>query len=135
MQREGIVQAVQRLSSYDFGESASVLFEVDGLINESHGDQQARSWIEEELAAMLGKGVSLAAQQEICKRLWRVGTDASLDAVAELLAAEDPRVVAAGCYAIGRRPSSRADEILPTMLRRAPEPCRAPIENLIEDRR
>ena len=135
MDREGIARTVQGVSAYDYGESAAALFEVDRLINDSHGDAGARLLIERELAALVDAGVSLAAQQEICKRLWRIGTDASLGSVARLLAAEDPRIVAAGCYAIGRRPSSRADEVLRAALRRAPEDCRVPIENLIEDRR
>ena len=135
MDRDGIARAVRGVSAYDFGEAARALFEVDRLINHSHGDSRARLLIERELAALLDAGVGLAAQQEICKRLWRIGTDESLDSVSKLLAAEDPRIVAAGCYAIGRRPSSRADEVLLAALRRAPEACRAPIENLIEDRR
>ena len=135
MDQEDIARVVQGVSAYDFGEPATDLFEVDRLINDSHGDARARLLIERELAALLDAGVSLAAQQEICKRLWRIGTDASLASVSELLAAEDPRIVAAGCYAIGRRPSPRADEVLLTALRRAPQACRAPIENLIEDRR
>ena len=135
MDREGIARAVRGVSAYDFGEPATALFEVDRLINDAHGDAWARLSIEREFAVLLDAGVSLAAQQEICKRLWRIGTDASLGPVSKLLEAEDPRVVAAGCYAIGRRPSSRADEVLAAALRRAPEACRAAIENLIEDRR
>lgn len=135
MDQAGIARAVRGVSAYDFGEPANALFEVDRLINDSHGDAPARLLIESELAALLDAGVSLAAQQEICERLWRIGTDASLGSVSALLASDDPRIVAAGCYAIGRRPSSRADEVLLAALRRAPEACRAPIENLIEDRR
>ena len=83
---------------------------------------------------MLASGASLAAKQEACRRLWRIGTDASLDRLGQMLGAKDPRLVAAACYAIGRRPSKRADEVLRAALRKASEPCRAPIEHLIEDR-
>lgn len=134
MQREKIQQAVRAVLSYDFGESTSALFEVDRMINESHGDPQARAWLEEELAGILGAGTSLAATQEACRRLWRIGTDACLSQLAPMLAESDPRVVAAACYAIGKRPSQRADELLRSALRTAQEGCRAPIEHLIEDR-
>ena len=127
-------KAVLGMVSYDFGESTAALFEVDRLINESHGSAEARAWIEEELARLLDGGASLAAKQEACRRLWRIGTDASLSVLARMLGDEDPRVVAAACYAIGRRPSERADEVLRAALRSACEPCRAAIENLIEDR-
>ena len=134
MQREQIERAVRAISSYDFGESTSALFEVDRLINESHGDQRARAWLEQELAGVLEPSTGLAARQEACRRLWRIGTDASLDRLAGMLGEDDPRVVAAACYAIGRRPSKRADDLLSTALRKAPEACRAPIEHLIRDR-
>lgn len=135
MEKELVQQAVRSISAYDFGESTEALFTVDRLINESHGDARGRSWIEAELAALLGTRVSLAAKQEVCRRLWRIGTDASLGALEPLLADEDPRVVAAGCYAIGRRPSPRADDLLRAALRKAPAACREPIETLITERR
>ncbi len=135
MLRERIQEAARAASSYDFGESTSALFEIDRLINESHGDSEARSLIEQELAALLGAPASLAAKQEACRRLWRIGSDRSLDALRPMLESEDPREVAAACYAIGRRPSTRSDDLLSAALRRAPGPCRAPLEHLIEDRR
>lgn len=134
MQRERIQRAVRAVSSYDFGKSTSALFEVDRLINESHGNPEACAWLEKELAGILGAGTSLAAKQEACRRLWRIGTDESLDQLAPLLGEGDPRVVAAACYAIGRRQSKKADELLRSALRSAPEACRPPIEHLIDDR-
>lgn len=135
MQRERIEKAVRAIAEYDYGLSASALFEVDRLINETHGDPDSRSWMERELASVLETGPSLAARQEVCRRLWRIGTDSSLDALGPMLESDNPREVAAACYAIGRRPSARADELLMAALRKAPEPCRAAIEHLIEDRR
>lgn len=135
MDKERIRQAVRSISAYDFGESTKALFTVDRLINESHSDAEARSWIETELGALLGTGLSLAAKQEVCRRLWRIGTDSSLNALEPLLADDDPHVVAAGCYAIGRRPSSRADDLLRGALRNAPTACRETIETLIAERR
>ena len=135
MQRERIEKAVRALTAYDFGESTSALFEIDRLINESHGDMEARSSIERGLAKLLESDTSLAAKQEVCQRLWRIGTDRSLDALRPMLEADDPRVVAAACYAIGMRPSARADDMLMAAVRKAPSPCRPALEHLIEDRR
>ena len=134
MQREQVQSVARAVVGYDFGKSATALFELDRLINATHGDGEARSWIEEELAQILETNASLAAKQEVCRRLWRIGTDASLGALGKLLGGDDPRLVAASCYAIGRRPSARADDLLRAALRKAPQPCRAPIENLIGDR-
>ena len=134
MDRERIRQAVRAIGSYDFGESTTPLFEVDTLINASHGEPQARAWLEEELGALLTADARLAAKQEVCRRLWRIGTDASLEQLAQLLADNDPNVVAAACYAIGRRPSQRADKVLQAALGAAPAACRAAIEHLIEER-
>lgn len=134
MRHDQVRAAVQAVAEYDFGRTAAALFELDRLINASHGDSEARSWIEAELARILESGASLAAKQEVCRRLWRIGTDDSLGALAKLLEDDDPKLVAASCYAIGRRPSARADEALKSALRKAPQPCRAAIESLIEDR-
>lgn len=135
MQRERIEKAARSLAAYDYGESTDALFEIDRLINESHGDSESRSQIEQALAALLGAEVSIAAKQEVCRRLWRIGTDSSLDSLRPMLEAEDPHLVAAACYAIGRRPSARADEMLLKAMRKASAPCRPALEHLIEDRR
>ena len=134
MQREQVQSVARAVVGYDFGKSAIALFELDRLINATHADSEARAWIEAELAQILETDASLAAKQEVCRRLWRIGTDASLGALDKLLGSEEPRLVAASCYAIGRRPSARADDMLRAALRKAPQSCRAPIENLIEDR-
>ena len=134
MEREQVERVVRGLQAYDFGESALPLFAVDTLINETHNDAEARALIEQELAWILSSSASLAAKQEACRRLWRIGTDESLESLEALLRSDDPRIVAAACYAIGRRPSARADEILRRAHRDAPDGCRAPIEHLIEDR-
>lgn len=134
MDRERIRRAAEAISAYDFGRSTAALFEMDRLINASHGDDGARAGIESELAGLLGSGSSLAARQEVCRRLWRIGTDASLPALEPLLRDSDPRIVAAACFAIGRRPSAQADEMLRQALRQAPEACRPALERLLADR-
>ncbi len=134
MRREEIERTVGKLSAYDYGEPTTAIFEIDRLINQSHGDPQARSWIEDALAAVIVSGASLAAKQEACRRLWRIGTDRSLDSLRQLLEADDPRVVAAGCYALGRRPSAKADKMLMATVEKAPAQCRPTLEHLIEDR-
>lgn len=134
MERKQVERVVQGLQAYDFGESALPLFALDKLINETHQDSHARALIEQELARILASNASLAAKQEACRRLWRIGTDESLESLEALLRSDDARIVAAACYAIGRRPSDRADEILRRAHRDASDGCRAPIEHLIEDR-
>ena len=134
MQQERVDQTVRAVSTYDFGGSTAALFELDNLINEAHGDRAARAAIERGLASILASDASLAAKQEACRRLWRIGTDASLDQLGAMLEDGDPRIVAAACYAIGRRPSQQADRRLRAALRNARGACRDPIEDLIEDR-
>ena len=134
MQRERINRTVRAVSSYDFGGSTAALFELDRLVNESHGNREARALIERELADILESEASLAAKQEACRRLWRIGTDASLGPLGAMLRDGDPRIVAAACYAIGRRTSRHADSALRAALENAEGACRDPIEQLIEDR-
>ena len=41
MQRDQVRAAVQAVAEYDFGRTATALFELDRLINASHGDTDA----------------------------------------------------------------------------------------------
>ncbi len=134
MKQEDIRQAVQEIANYEYGKSTTALFTVDRLINDSFGDSQVRAWIEQELVQVLGSEASLAAKQEICRRLWRIGTDESLPALEKLLMVDDLHLVEAACYAIGRRPSGRADKALKATLKNASESVRPAIRSLIEQR-
>ncbi len=135
MELDRIRKAVDTLSQYDFGKPTHALFELDGLINASHSDEAARVAIERELAGLLSKAPNLAVTQEVCRRLWRIGTDESLSALQGLIEADEPLLVEAGCYAIGRRPSARADDLLKAALQKASPACREPLAGLVEDRR
>ena len=134
MTRDDIQGIVSAIRGYDYGKSAKAFFVVDEVINQTHGDARARAWIEEELIAILESDETVAVKQAVCRRLWRMGSDASIDALGSLLGDKDPRLVEAACYAIGRRPSTQADAALSVALKRPKDAGRTAIEHLIRDR-
>lgn len=135
MTRDDIHRIFSAIRGYDYGKSSQPFFVVDEVINQTHGEGRARTWIEEELIAILESDEPVAVKQEVCRRLWRMGSDASIDALGSLLGDKDPRLVEAACYAIGRRPSTRADAALTAALNRPKDAGRLAIEHLIRDRR
>ncbi len=122
------------IEAYDFGKSTTPFFKLDEIINRTNGDASARRAIERALVAALESDASVAAKQEACRRLWRIGTDASVDALAKMLGDGDLRLVEAACYAIGARPSAKADAALRAALDNPRLNGRSAIENLIRDR-
>ena len=129
-----IRKRIAGIDTYDFGKSTAPFFELDEIINRAHGDAAARRSVERVLIAVLESGASIAAKQEACRRLWRIGTDMSVDALAKMLGSGDLRLVEAACYAIGVRPSAKADAALRTALSGQRGKGRAAIENLLRDR-
>ncbi len=106
----------------------------DAVNERFFGDEEANRMIERALIAVLESEASVAAKQEACRRLWRMGTDASVDALTKMLGAGDLRLVEAACYAIGARPSAKADAALSAALDHEHANGRSAIENLIRDR-
>ena len=123
------------VETYDFGKSTTPFFELDAIINRTNGDAPARRAVERALIAVLESEAPVAAKQEACRRLWRIGTDASVAALVKMLGDGDLRLVEAACYAIGARPSAKADAALKAAVDNPRANGRAAIENLIRDRR
>ncbi len=122
------------IEAYDFGKSTTPFFKLDAIINRTNGDAAARRAIERALIAVLESAAPVAAKQEACRRLWRIGTDASVDALAKMLGDGDLRLVEAACYAIGARPSAKADAALKAALDNPRANGRLAIENLLRAR-
>lgn len=122
------------IEAYDYGQSTAPFFRLDEIVNSTHADARARRAVERVLAAVLESEAPLAAKQEVCRRLWRIGTDMSLDALAKMLGSGDLHLVEAACYAIGVRPSAKADAALRAALGGQNGKGRAAIENLLRAR-
>ena len=98
------------LKSYDYGQSRKLLDALDRLVRETHTNAAARVRLESELVKLVAADTTLAAKQEICRRLAIIGTDMSVPALGRLLGAADARAVEAACYALNgqQSPAARA---------------------------
>ena len=130
-----ISKTVGALQAYDYGRSTVPWFELDQLINATHEKPEARARIEQELARVLDAGVSLACKQEVCRRLWIFGGDASLASLEKMLADSDPHTAEAACYAIASHPSKAADQVLRKALGRREDGGLVAVATLLGDRR
>jgi len=133
MQME-IEKTVAAVKSYGFGDSRDTLAAVEALINASHADLAARRRIELALVRLLEDEATLAAKQFASKKLWAIGTDASIPALEKLLADPDQVMVEAACYALARQPSPKVGQALRNALSNARGNGLLAIINLLGER-
>lgn len=130
-----ITKTVEHCTDYDYGRSTVPWHELDQLVNATHDKPELREQIERELARLLEEGVSLACKQEICRRLWVIGSNASLPSLEKMLTDSDVHTAEAACYAISNHPSKLADEVLQKSLGRHNDAGLVAIITLVGDRR
>ena len=130
-----IEKSVAAVRDYDYGKSREPLLTVEKLINETHGNAELRAAIEKELVKLLDSDASLACKQFVCKKLWTIGTEASLPALAKLLESENNHLAEAACYALSSNPSPMVDAVLPGALDRAKGNALIDLTNLLGERR
>ncbi|HUT36435.1 MAG TPA: HEAT repeat domain-containing protein [Planctomycetota bacterium] len=129
-----IETAVAALASYDSGKPRKPLSDVEQLIRDAHGNAELTRHIEQQLIkALEAPAATDEAKLFICQQLWVVATDASLPALAKMLA--DEKTSHPACYALGQRPSPKADAALRAALALAKGTALVNVVNLIGDRR
>lgn len=134
--REGPITALLApLRAYDYGQSRQAPDALDLLVRESYGQEPLRARFETELVQLLESDITLAAKQEICRRLALVGTDRSIPVLARLLISEDARIVEAACMALGGNSSLAASAALREALPKAQGTGQVAVINLLGNRR
>lgn len=129
-----LTAAVRAVSDYDFDRPRTKLVELERLINATHGNRTARMEIEKAMAELLNSQATLAAKQFVCKKLWIMGTDLSVPALAGLLHGPDPVLPEAACYALRSQESAIAAAAVRNALDRAQGVARVAIINLLGDK-
>jgi hypothetical protein len=128
-------QAFANLRSYDFGQSTEPLDRIDAYLRAAFVQTELRLVLEKELIAALDAGVPPGALKFVCQKLWSSGTDTASAALVHKLTDRDIHVVEAACFAIGQRPSQKADEGLRAALARAEGMAQVALIQLAADRR
>lgn len=111
-------QAFEALKTYDWGVDPSVLQPIDDAIVSTHGDAGARRQLESRLVAALGTDIPQAAKNTVCRALRKIGTAASVPALAGLLS--DKEISHMARYALQAIPAAEATQALLAALPEAP---------------
>ena len=119
--------------NYKCGMSAEAIIAVEKLIRESQADGEQRKYIEQQMAGLLKRDISLESKEFICRQLWFIGTAESVPAIAGLLT--DEKTADMACYAIGQNPSPQAAEALRDAMDKVSPSVLVRIVNLLGDRR
>ncbi|KPL05553.1 hypothetical protein AMJ85_11675, partial [candidate division BRC1 bacterium SM23_51] len=130
-----IEDAVAAIADYDYGQSRKALLAVETLINETYGDTELRARIEKELVKMVESDATLAAKQFVCRKLWAIGTDASVPALAKMLVDPEGKIAEMACYALSNHPSPAAGTTLRGALSKAKGSGLVAVINLLGERR
>ncbi len=129
-----LAAAVRAVSDYDFERPRTQLVELERLINATHGNPAARLQIEKAMVELLRSQATVAAIQFVCKKLWMMGTDLSVPALAALLEGADPVLAEAACYALRSQESEVAAAAMRKALDRSRGAARVAIINVLADK-
>ncbi len=130
-----IKTTVAAMREYDYGQSRKALLALEKLINDTYGNPELRAAIEQELVKVLQSEASFASKQFVCKKLWVMGTDASVPALSKMLESADIHEVEAACYALASNPSPAAGRALRAALGKAKGNGLVAVVNLLGERR
>lgn len=118
-------QLVAQASQYQAGQSAESLARLEQILRDSAGNPALKAELERALAKLLAPGSTFEARRFACKWLAAIGTDASLPALAPLLA--DDETVGIACLALSSQNSPQACALLRKALASAHGPARVQI--------
>ncbi len=105
-----IEQALKPLATYDHGSSRGALAPIEVLANRGSADEKLRARLEEALLGLLDRKPPVPAVAFICSQLVKIGSDASVPALARLL--EAPSTFEAARAALAAVPTRRARSVL-----------------------
>jgi HEAT repeat protein len=101
-----VLEALEALKTYKWGDDRGRLNVIDRAINASHGKAAVRKELEGKLLGILGSDAPRAARVYVCRKLALMGSEASIPPLAALL--PDEKMSHMGRYALERMASPRA---------------------------
>lgn len=128
-----LTQLTAAAAKWESGQSQEPLRQLEQLARESAGKRTQRAELEAALANLLAPTSTFEARRFACQQLAVVGSDASVPAIAKLLAEND--TIGIACLAFGNRPSAKADEVLRAALPAARGQGRLQIISTLGNRR
>ncbi len=126
-------EAFQTLRNYDWGQEPGAIPLLEEHLDRSHEDPDLRRALEQGFIGVLRSDSTRRAKDYACRKLYRIGTAASVSALADLLA--DPELSHMARYALESIPGPAAGEALREALRRTDDAVKIGIINSLGARR
>jgi len=126
-------ELLQKVKTYDWGQSRLALTEVSEAVKKAHGNKDELAKVEKALLGVLDSDATRAGKQFVCRELSIIGTEQSVPTLAKMLVDEETSDMAR--YALERIPGSAVDEALRGSLRKARGNVRIGIINSLGQRR
>jgi type 1 glutamine amidotransferase len=126
-------ELLEKVKTYDWGQSRLALTEVSETIKKAHGNAAELAKIEKALLGVLESDAKPAGKQFVCRELSIIGTDQSVPTLAKMLADEQASDMAR--YALERIPGSAVDEALRGALGQAKGNTKIGVINSLGQRR
>jgi hypothetical protein len=126
-------ELLEKVKTYDWGQSRLALTEVSDIIKEAHGSPAELNKIEKSLLDVLTSDATRAGKQFVCRELSIIGTDESVPVLGNMLTDEETSDMAR--YALERIPGQAVNEVLRKALRKAKDKPQVGIINSLGQRR
>jgi type 1 glutamine amidotransferase len=126
-------ELLEKVKTYDWGQSRLALTEVTDIIKKAHGNEAETAKIEKALLGVLDSDATRAGKQFVCRQLSLIGTEQSVPTLAKMLTNEETSDMAR--YALERIPGSAVDKALRGAIRKAKGNARIGIINSLGERR
>jgi len=126
-------ELLQKVKTYDWGQSRLALTEVSEIVKKAHGNKAELAKVEKALLGVLDSDATRAGKQFVCRELSIIGTEQSVPTLAKMLVDEETSDMAR--YALERIPGSDVDDALRGSLRKARGNVRIGIINSLGQRR
>jgi type 1 glutamine amidotransferase len=125
-------QQLEKLKTYDFGDSRAALTELSNYIRKMYGNEGELKKIEAALLGVLKSDAKYAGKQYVCRELSIIGTDQSVPVLAPMLTDQEYSDMAR--YALERIPGEAVDKALMKALGQATGKAKIGIVNTLGER-
>jgi type 1 glutamine amidotransferase len=126
-------QLLEKVKTYDWGQSRVALTDLSELIRKAHGDSAELKKIEQGLLGVLKSDAKYAGKQYACRELSIIGTEESVPTLGKMLT--DPELADMARYALERVPGKAVDRALRRALRSTSGKTKIGIVNSLGERR
>jgi len=112
-----MLELLNKIKAYDWGQSRVALTEMSEVIRKAHGNKAELAQIEKALLGVLASGAKQAGKQYVCRELSIIGTEQSVEVLGGMLADQETSDMAR--YALERIGGTAVNDALRGALRKA----------------